>query len=148
MNHKEINAAIADQFPRLFIIRKPMHAPFQYYREDACGYTNNIADAWKVSEDVARKHSCGDAKDHDRVIYEPAPIPNYASDLNAIHKAWQTLTHVQKLAYRSELALIAARESINRQSCWMEDIAAEFGPEAFLRVVGKWTDEKGGDREQ
>lgn len=64
--------------------------------------------------------------------------PNYARNLNAMHRAWQTLTHDQKLAYRGELAWIAARESIKRQSCWMEDIAAEFGPEAFLRVVGKW----------
>jgi hypothetical protein len=67
-----------------------------------------------------------------------AMIPNYFSDLNAMHEAWQLLTHEQKLAYRREIALIASREVPNRQSHWLEDIAAEFGHEAYLRTIGKW----------
>jgi hypothetical protein len=65
-------------------------------------------------------------------------LPDYLNDLNAMHEAWQLLTHEQKLAYRREIALIASREVPNRQSHWLEDIAAEFGHEAYLRTIGKW----------
>jgi len=67
-------------------------------------------------------------------------IPDYISDLNAIHQAWKCLTPDQKGRYRSELSIIAVRESAHRDECWLEDIAAEFGPEAFLRTIGKWED--------
>ena len=69
-------------------------------------------------------------------------LPDYLKDLNAMYAAWKGLTAQQKLVYRAELAHIAARESPNRESCWLEDIAAEFGPEAYLRTIGKWEGKK------
>ena len=62
------------------------------------------------------------------------------NDLSAMHAAWKKLTPDQKVTYRGELAKIAARESPERDDCWLEDIAAEFGPEAFLRTIGKWVE--------
>jgi len=64
--------------------------------------------------------------------------PDYLNDLNAMHEAWQTLTSNQKITYRGELAKICAREAPERDTCWLEDIAAEFAPEAFIRTLGLW----------
>ena len=68
-------------------------------------------------------------------------IPNYLNDLNAMHEAWQTLTSDQRITYRGELAKICAREAPERDTCWLEDIAAEFAPEAFLKTLGLWKEE-------
>ena len=65
-------------------------------------------------------------------------LPDYLNDLNAMHKAWQTLSGEQKARYRQEIALIGVRELPNRDECWIEDICAEFGHEAFLRTIQKW----------
>ena len=67
--------------------------------------------------------------------------PDYLNDLNAMHEAWQTLTSNQKITYRGELAKICAREAPERDTCWLEDIAAEFAPEAFIRTLGLWEEE-------
>lgn len=68
-------------------------------------------------------------------------LPDYCNDLNAMHEAWQTLTSNQKITYRGELAKICAREAPERDTCWLEDIAAEFAPEAFLRTLELWEEE-------
>ena len=47
----------------------------------------------------------------------------------------------QKITYRGELAKICAREAPERDTCWLEDIAAEFAPEAFIRTLGLWEEE-------
>jgi hypothetical protein len=68
-------------------------------------------------------------------------LPDYPNDLNAMHEAWQTLTSDQRITYRGELAKICAREAPERDTCWLEDIAAEFAPEAFLKTLGLWKEE-------
>jgi len=51
MTPEQINAAIAEACGvKLFVIHKPIHNPFGYYRENAHGYTSNLAEAWKVTE--------------------------------------------------------------------------------------------------
>jgi len=83
---------------------------------------NSVPTFWKQGEDT---HMLTD-------------LPDPINDLNAMHEAWKSLNPDQKGTYRSELSVIAVRESIRRDECWLEDIAAEFGPEAFLRTIGKW----------
>jgi hypothetical protein len=96
---------------------------------EACGFTKE--EPWLDGRD------CWSHKDSPmHVGFEE--VPDFLNDLNAMHEAWQLLTHEQKLAYRREIALIASREVPNRQSHWLEDIAAEFGHEAYLRTIGKW----------
>ena len=65
-------------------------------------------------------------------------VPDYIYDLSAMYEVWQTLTSDQKITYRGELAKICAREAPERDTCWLEDIAAEFAPEAFLKTLGLW----------
>ncbi len=64
--------------PKLYVIRKPMHDPFGFYRPEAKGYTGSLAEAWKVTKEVAEKYICHGkaALEPDRVIMEPAPLLN------------------------------------------------------------------------
>lgn len=92
MKPEKINIAIAElRGVNLFVIRKPIHAPSSYYRENACGYTMSLNEAWKVPEDVAKKYICGRPTDPDRVIMEPAPPPDYLNDANECVKLLEEL---------------------------------------------------------
>ncbi len=123
--------------PRLFVIRKPIHSPFDLYRPNANGYTNNVAEAWQVTEEVARKHVSGRKTDPDRVIMEPAPLPDYLSDLNAMHEAEKTLHGNNWRPYHDKLAIITM------SGPWPAiDATAAQRAEAFLRTIGKWEDDK------
>jgi len=78
------NVRIAESMgPKLFVIHKPIHDPFGLYRPNARGYTNNLADAWKVTEEEGKKYVSGRPADTDRVVLLPAPHPAYFTDLNA-----------------------------------------------------------------
>lgn len=76
--HDIRKAAIEDEIiarseeAELFVIHKPIHDPFGYYRENAYGYTT-LSDAWRVPWDVAMRYVSGRPTDPDRVIAEPAP---------------------------------------------------------------------------
>lgn len=147
MTDKEINEAIANTMPKLFIIRKPLHAPFDLYRPDACGYTNNVADAWQVPEDVAKKHSCGSETDSDRVIYERVPTPNYCKDLNAMHyvemaqvvqfngpEFYDTL---QEIVGR-DMGIDLSEPNDRGFSGWIAHATARQRAEAFLKTLDQW----------
>lgn len=104
MTQEQQRVAIAEWVgPKLFVLHKPIHDPFGYYREDAQGYTGHISEAWKVTEEVARKHVSGRPTDPDRVIAEPAPLPDYCNDLNAIHEAENRLKVDQIGDYENRL---------------------------------------------
>lgn len=78
-----------------------------YYRHGGCGYTNSITDAWKLPLAEAKKYEMyadrNDVPYCEKVLIEPAPTPNYATDLNAMHEAEKTLSDEQHDAYRSKL---------------------------------------------
>jgi hypothetical protein len=68
----------------LFVIMK--HG--LYYRPNAHGYTNDAADAWLVTKQVASEHEYL----HDEpVTIHPAPLPRYPEDLNAIEPVFKEL---------------------------------------------------------
>ena len=50
------------------------------------GYTSNVDTAWKVPWETA-KHYITCAAYDDRVVAEPAPVPEYCRDLNAMREA-------------------------------------------------------------
>lgn len=78
---------------------------------------------WRQSD----KKSCGNA------------VPDYLSDLNAMHEAEKTLT-IQSNA-RYELELCAAVDASGRDSdIWHYVLTATAAQraEAFLKTIGKW----------
>lgn len=69
-------------------------------------------------------------------------LPNYLTDLNAMHEVEKRLTLNQRETYYSWLIRICDREhrmaSINR---WLAPTAtAAQRAEAYLRTIGKWKD--------
>ena len=153
MTDQEINIAIAEACGwRLFVIRKPLYAPFDLYRPNAQGYTGNIAEAWKVAEDVAKKYVTGPAYNNepDKVVMEPAPVPDYCHDLNAMHEAWNyARTHDKSPDHEFEsgfdLALteVVLKTGINPTfvKSYTINATARQRAEAFLRTIGKWRGE-------
>lgn len=142
MTDTEINQAIADlSGPRLYVLRKPIHDPFGYYRDNACGYTGSAAGAWKVTEEEAKKYITGPAykNEPDKVIMEPAAVPNYVGDLNAMHEAEKTLPRDRQVTHGALLACECG------YGTWDEfhffdgaHATARQRAKAFLRTLGKW----------
>lgn len=87
--------ALSELDEALFVIHKPIHDPFGYYRKEACGYTI-LSEAWRVTEEVGLKYIGGRSTDHDRVILEPAPTKPYTTSFDAIipliQKRWRSHT--------------------------------------------------------
>lgn len=145
MNAEKQQIAIASKLPKLFVIHKPIHDPFGYYRENGHGYTT-LDQAWRVTEDVARKHITGPAYENepDRVVMEPAPIPDYLNDLNAVHEVEKIYASTQ---YFYELQTVCGMprglvlydiESIKH----IITATAAQRAEALLRAMGLWEDEQ------
>lgn len=135
---------------RLFVLHKPIHDPFGYYRENACGYTGNITEAWRVTAEVARKYATGRSDEPDRVIAKPAPAPDYLNDLNAITAALTKLCKKFHLRCYCNSGLDGTWECVLTESETPNCIPCDgdhygSGPrltdamcEAFLRTIGKW----------
>lgn len=72
-------------------------------------------------------------------------IPDYLNDLNAMHEAEKVLTDVQKGQYRMELENRHGHQHYGPCGLlyWWEQIrsTAAHRCEAFLRTIGKWTDD-------
>lgn len=75
----------------LYVIRKPIHAPFEYYRENAAGYTT-LAEAWRVTEEIGRRYISGRPHDSDRVVMELAPTPSFSTSRDACATFEATIT--------------------------------------------------------
>jgi len=135
----------------LFVIKKPIHSPFCYYRENAAGYTSSLSDAWKVTEEVGKKYVSGRPTDSDRVILEPVPAPDYLNDLNAMHGAEKGLTERERLQYVEEIGKQSwdefAKTGRDPRYCedreiiyWHLSATASQRAKAFLRVLNLWKD--------
>ena len=70
--------------------------------------------------------------------YEPVE-PNYCNDLNAMHRAWQTLTLAQKRKFETELyKVIIGDGDYNRNDDAMNitNATSRQRAEAFVRTLG------------
>jgi len=71
-------------------------------------------------------------------------IPDYTTDLNAIHAAWKTLSHDEKMLFQNEvfLILLSGRGFQPRAqdmfSGGLLGLEAIYRCEAFLKTKGKW----------
>ncbi len=110
-----------------------------YYRVNAQGYTDQLSEAWRVSEAVAKVH----ARPGDQpVTMHPVPLPDWAGDLNAMREVELTLTDHQHKQFRQHLILAAVEES-NRLIVWSRietSPSAAQRLEALLRVLNLWDD--------
>jgi len=147
MKQEKQRIAIAEACgPKLYMICKPIHAPFCYYRPNAKGYTNNTSEAWKVTAEEAKKHVTGKSYEGepDRVISEPAPLPDYLNDLNAMHEAEKILNEKQAVWYLQKLTQVRFKAGVSGMIGCMIDktvfATASQRAEAFLRTIGKWED--------
>jgi hypothetical protein len=79
---------------------------------------------------------------HGKPVGEQGPfreVPDYLTDLNAMHEAEKVLTEEQRVAYSNhtyDIVCEAQRET--KKWRWILLTAAQRA-EAFLRTIGKWT---------
>ena len=70
-------------------------------------------------------------------------LPRYFDDLNAMHKAEQSLKFSERMEYAKQLAFVMTPE-VMRDTVRVSEIyraSAEQRAEAFLRTIGKWEEE-------
>jgi transposase len=94
---------------------------------EACGWTN-----------VSARHRSGRCPGADDLYVGHEFLPDYCSDLNAMHEAEKTLTKEQVSEYQCYMYDMACEISAT-QGRWMPYSAtARYRAEAFLKALGKW----------
>ncbi len=111
-----------------------------YYRPNAMGYTDQLSEAWKVSEAVAKEH----VYPHDEpVTMYPTPWPDWAGDLNAIRSAVAEC-HSRSVGldplFVKKLALVRGGWVNNTVLDLMLYATPAEWLEALLRCIGAWDD--------
>lgn len=87
----EVFAVEVAEMPPLFTLMKRGY----YYRPNANGYTSHLADAWKVTEDVADQH----VYPHDEpVTKHSVPRPPFAASADAVLPFIPTYADARKTA--------------------------------------------------
>ena len=66
-------------------------------------------------------------------------IPDYLSDLNAMHEAEETLQESQRVTYSNELYDLAVEHQLKTGKWRYLSMTAAQRAEAFLRTIDKWT---------
>lgn len=148
MTDQEINQAIAEAcgFDLFVIVKRGF-----YYRPNACGYTNSIAEAWKLPRAEAKRYEMyvdrSDVNQCEKVLIQSAPTPDYCNDLNAMHEAEELLNEKQCAEYRRhlEMTMVYSSAILDRNKpgaayMFAFHSKARKRAEAFLRTVGKWKD--------
>jgi len=132
----ELNRIIAEwHVGELYVIVK--HG--LYYRENACGYTGDLRDAWKVTLDAAKDHEYNPKGCVDPVTIKRAPALDYCQDLNAIHEAWLKLTFEQKMVWAEKVYHMVIDQETKMR--WFEvltlvsNISARQRAEALVKVI-------------
>ena len=64
--------------------------------------------------------------------------PNYAEDLNAIHKALQSLTEVELFRYADEVCDLTCDSNHDTDIQTMLMLSAKELAECYVRAIGKW----------
>lgn len=118
-----------------------------YYRPNAHGYTENIKEAWVVSEEEVNKHVYphGDQP----VTKHRAPVPDYCNDLNACHQmeaghldADECATYARLLMKHHPSYCVSVLDGRDRQGDFEYETyqiihaTARQRTEAFARVKG------------
>ena len=76
----------------------------------------------------------------------PIAVPDYGSDLNAMHEAEKVLTNVQSAKYANLLHTMILGTKIaglhHNETCYFRTLHATAAQrrEAFVRTIGKWRD--------
>jgi hypothetical protein len=87
MTDQQLNALVAEAIGLdEWVITKNGY----YYRSDACGYTSNLAEAWKVPLETAKKYEM--YADNlkvpfcEKILIQKAPDPDFGKDLNEMSR--------------------------------------------------------------
>jgi hypothetical protein len=102
---------------------------------DACGWT-------EVTYKYGVENWCHGFHGNDKKRH---PVPDYLSDLNAMHEAETTLTNEQWDKYSSLLADLVNPKAFDLSASELKNAVhatAAQRAEAFLRTLGKWDDTK------
>lgn len=114
--------AEADNFDLWLIIKNGY-----YYRPNAAGYTQSIADAWKLPKEQAKKYEMyayrQDVDFCQKVLLEPAPLPDYCNSRDAIVEAILRRFKTRDEKRRFGEALGDTGVAIGSE-CWSEDVFA------------------------
>ncbi len=116
-----------------------------WYRPQGHGYTGNVAEAWRLTFDEAKRHE--NLRDMEPVVIVKFPIPDYCNDLNAMHEAFEAI-HISNIDllehYLGELTLtdgLTMRRSFVGERYKLFTATARQRAEALLRAHGKWVEE-------
>lgn len=103
------------------------------------GGTDNV-DGWGRNQHLSLGH-----KDRQFTTWLEGHIPNYCSDLNAMHEVEERLSDLEHLKFRQQLSSYFHRRPDENPftAAWREHREAISAParqraEAFLRVKGEW----------
>ena len=97
---------------------------------------------------IAISEACGVQTTRLTIFGEKVPryigdLPDYLSDLNAMHKAWLTLNAQQRSDWWSIICeVVYSQTPLNERSIMVvANATAPQRAEAFLRTIGKWVEE-------
>lgn len=104
---------------------------------EACGW--RLRDPEDPSPSEQQYWTSPDGRNH---VF-PHNLPDYLSDLNAMHEAEKVLTEMQWHRYLQELAKVVREkgQAEIRIAQYVRATAAQRA-EAFLRTIDKWSDDK------
>lgn len=144
MTDQQINAAIAEITGSNKLVGLKKRG--MWWRHKARGYTYNESEAWRITEEEAKKYAR--PNDIDAVTVERFKPIDYCNDLNAIMRATQQTfgTAASKLEYTEQLTracktdgwvILSASDAFD-----LIHATARQRAEAFLRALGKWEEVK------
>lgn len=117
-----------------------------YFRPDAHGYTSNKDEAWKVSEEEAKKwESKPKGYPDDWVTIVKAEPPDYFNDLNTCHEMEKLLTDDQWRPFLNRLENVTGATGYNTWweciQCAVHAISAHRA-ESFGLTLNLWETEQ------
>ena len=105
---------------------------------EACGYQIEPSQAkggWRLYNEQSETSfwwNCDRPPTLSDVSYR---LPNYCSDLNAMHEVWSGLSETEKAVFVDELYAVTPSTSYEDR---YTGATARQRAEAFLRTIGKW----------
>lgn len=144
MTEQQINAAIAEITGSNKLVGLKKRG--LWWRPNAHGYTYNESEAWRITEEEAKKYARPNGVDS--VTIERFHPIDYCNDLNAMHEVFEAI-HISKIDllehYLGELThteVLAMRRSFVGERYKLFMSTARQRAEAFLRALGKWEEVK------
>lgn len=143
-NDLRVRLAEAVAFDQWVIIKQGL-----YYRENACGYTGSIKEAWKLPLVEAKKYEMyadrTDVPGNEKVLIERAPMPEYCNSLDAIATARTAIctTPERRRDFVAALSIalgISPETAHHNEYYWafsLLDATAEQQARALVAVLGE-----------